>query len=75
MSDMPGDSPYPENEKCDRLCGRQAEYRVLDSRGYEIAVCCRPCAPTYVPLFEDKDGLVCTCPSPAGCLPAAPGAA
>lgn len=47
---------YPEYEKCDRDCGRMAVFRVLDDRGYELAVCCRECAPRYVPHFEDKDG-------------------
>jgi hypothetical protein len=47
---------YPTNEKCDMYCGRMAEFRVLDRRGYEIAVCCRECTPSFVPTFEDKDG-------------------
>ena len=43
-------------EECDHYCGRMAEFRVLDYRGYELGVCCRECIPFYQPAFEDADG-------------------
>ena len=48
--------PYPENEQCDRCCGRPAKYRVLTERGEEIAACCQECSPRFVNHFEDRDG-------------------
>lgn len=52
----PGKPRYPEYEKCERDCGRMARYRVLDGRGYELAVCCQECAGHFVNHFEDCDG-------------------
>lgn len=49
---------YPANEKCDWCMCRTAVFRVLDSRRYEVAVCCRECVPHYAPTFEDCDGNV-----------------
>lgn len=50
--------PYPENEQCDRYCGRGARFRVLTERGDEQAVCCAECAPRYLLRFEDSDGVI-----------------